>query len=329
MASLDKKNILFLSPSFFSYEVEIQDALKRKGAHVTWCDERPSNTFLTKVLIRLNKKAVKRKIINYYSGILNQLIKEKKEFDYIFIISPETLTLPILTNFKSSFPKAEVILYMWDSFKNKGALELLPEVDRTITFDPKDAEKYDLKFRPLFYIDKYKAKEAKILYDLLFIATAHSDRYIFVKNLMRKLPDKLRFKSYFFLSSQKLYWAKKIVEKNFKNVKLEDISFTSLSHDETAEMVHHTKVVLDINHPEQVGLTMRTLETLGAQKKLITTNKDIVRYDFYNPTNFLILDRNDPNLPISFFNTTFKPVDDDILKKYCVNGWIEEIFEVD
>ena len=36
-----------------------------------------------------------------------------------------------------------------------------------------------------------------------------------------------------------------------------------------------SEVILDINHPGQNGLTMRTFEALGAGKKLITTNTEI------------------------------------------------------
>ena len=41
-------------------------------------------------------------------------------------------------------------------------------------------------------------------------------------------------------------------------------------------------IILDIAHPHQKGLSFRPYEAMGLRKKLITTNKDITNYDFYN-----------------------------------------------
>ncbi|RNL56912.1 CgeB family protein [Pedobacter jejuensis] len=327
MDNLKGKSILLLSPKFFNYEIEIVNALKVAGASVVWIDERPSNTFFTKAIIRLNKNFLKRKIKNYYNSVLKQISDKQKHFDFIFIISPETLTPTILTSIKTQYLNAKVILYMWDSFKNKGALELLPLVDRAISFDKNDAQQYDLSFRALFYIDAYKKQSIAFRYDLLFTGTAHSDRYNFVKRLVAKIPE-LNVKLFFYLSSKKLFWAKKLSDKEFKSIKLSDISFIPLNHKTTADLVHRSKIILDINHPNQVGLTMRTLETLGAQKKLITTNSDIVNYDFYNENNFLLIDRENPVMPNTFINSEYVPTESELLIKYSIHGWVCDVFQL-
>lgn len=326
MKDLSDKNILMLSPKFFGYEKEIQRALKLLGAQVTWFDERPSNSFLTKVTIRLNKKIIRRKIERYYEDILRQLILKKSRFDYLLIISPEALSAELLNRFRSNFKEAKFIIYMWDSLANKEALELLPLADKVLTFDANDAIKYNLIFRPLFYTDSYKFSNRKYLYDLLFIGTAHSDRYDLVKRLLLQLPSDFGVKTYFFLSSRTLYWTKKIFDPDFRRIKYSDVSFTALSHSENSNLMHGAKIILDINHPKQSGLTMRTLETLGAQKKLITTNLNIVDYDFYDPNNIFVLDRKEPFIPIEFLINEFNPSSPFILSKYSINGWIEELF---
>ena len=63
------------------------------------------------------------------------------------------------------------------------------------------------------------------------------------------------------------------------------MSFKSLSSNEIVSYYDRSNIVLDISHPGQSGLTMRTFETIGAGKKLITTNADIKNYPFYNPEN--------------------------------------------
>lgn len=328
MKDLSGKQVLMLSPQFFNYEMEIRKSLERLGAEVTWFDERPSNSFTTKVLIRLNKKMIQRKVNHYYQNILNQLQQKQQSFDFILLISPETISARLLRNFKEAFKDAKVILYMWDSFANKGALELVPLADRVLTFDSNDARKYNLILRPLFYIDIYKKIEVEEKYDLLFIGTAHSDRYNFVKKLIPQLPGNFRTKLYFFLSSKKLYWSRKMLDRNFRSIRYADVSFVSLSHIENSRLVHESNVVLDINHPAQIGLTMRTLETMGAQKKLITTNGDVVNYDFYDPLNILVIERIDPVIPKAFLTSKFNPSNADLLDKYSIQGWIKELFEL-
>jgi hypothetical protein len=88
----------------------------------------------------------------------------------------------------------------------------------------------------------------------------------------------------------------------------------------------NSKVVLDINHPNQKGLTMRTFETIGAQRKLITTNEDIKRYSFYNPNNILVINRKNPELNESFFYSDYEPIEDSIYNKSSIKGWLECLF---
>ena len=106
------------------------------------------------------------------------------------------------------------------------------------------------------------------------------------------------------------------------------MAFNALSHDEIAALMKSSKAVLDINHPKQTGLTIRTLETLGANRKLITTNKEIVKYDLYDPVNILVIDRVNPFIDADFLKREMNQVPDAVLYKYSLEGWIKEIFEI-
>jgi len=325
MGSISGKSILFFSPRFFAYEKEIKIALEKLGANVIWADDRPSNSFITKLLIRLNKNLLKGITEKYYNQVLNSL--KENYFDYILFISPESLTRVSLKRIKDKFKSSKFIFYMWDSFENKQSIELLDLFDSILTFDSKDAENYNLKLRPLFYIETYKEKkENEIIYDLLFIGTAHSDRYKFIEKFIKPSFTGMNIKLYFFLSSKKLFWLKKFLNKDFRLVRYREVSFKSLSHKDNSNFMNESKVILDINHPKQVGLTMRTIETLGVQKKLITTNKNILNYDFYNKDNILVIDRNNPQIDMDFVKKPFNPSNDAILNKYSINGWIDDVF---
>ena len=94
---------------------------------------------------------------------------------------------------------------------------------------------------------------------------------------------------------------------------------------EVNDYITRSKVLLDINRLGQIGLTFRVFESLGLEKKLITTNADIKNYDFYNPNNILIIDEKDPIIPVSFFENEYEKIPDSILNQYTLKGWTNRV----
>ena len=66
---------------------------------------------------------------------------------------------------------------------------------------------------------------------------------------------------------------------------------------------------MEIQRTEQVGLSFRIFEALGHRKKLITTNKDIVNYDFYHPQNILVVDENTIEIPEEFVTSPYVEIE--------------------
>lgn len=332
MSNLEGKKVLLIAAQLFNYEKEIHQELENQGAMVTRYDQRPSNDFLTKIFIRLNMKLlIQKKIDQYYVNIIKEI--SKIEYDYIFLVSPEAIDTRILQDIKHTQKKSKVFIYMWDSIKNKKqALSLLPLADKFFTFDSTDISINDkIEFLPLFYINDYQkiVVEKKPLYDIVFIGTVHSDRYKIVKEIEAFAKEnKLSTYFYFYSPSRLLFWIKKLTDKNFWSISEQDISYKPLSKNDILGVIKNTKSVIDIEHPSQNGLTMRSIEMLGAKRKLITTNKNIENYDFYNTSNILIIDRNNININKSFMDISFKKIDDEIYRKYSLNKWIKIIFSV-
>lgn len=325
---LKNKRILYISPKFFSYENKIKQELEDLGAIVDFFDDRPANDFMTKVFIRLKLKSlIKKKIDEYYENIYSYILDKK--YDFVFVVSPETLSFKELTKIKELQTNAQFILYMWDSFENKNSFNTIKLFDKIFSFDSRDVQKYTLQFLPLFYSKEYKKKEhlSNYKYDLSFIATAHSDRYKISKQIKNLIAEnKLSVYYYFYLPSIIIYFARKLFISKYTYGKLSEFSFSSLSQDKIIDVFDNSKVILDINHPLQFGLTMRTIECIGAEKKLITTNKNIKDYDFYNPNNILIIDRENINIDMSFFENEYESLSMEIYENYSLNSWLKNIF---
>ena len=70
---------------------------------------------------------------------------------------------------------------------------------------------------------------------------------------------------------------------------------------------------------------MRTFESLGAGRKLITTNPEIRKYPFYNQDNICVIDRKNIVLNTNFFKTEFIPLEKGLLESMSLKGMLEEI----
>ena len=136
----------------------------------------------------------------------------------------------------------------------------------------------------------------------------------------------LRFYSFCFLRGKFMALYYMLTNSGFRKLGKSEISFKSKPGSELAEIVVRSNIILDVNDIKQQGLTIRTLETLLSKKKMITTNSDIKRYDFYNSANICIVDRNNIDIPDTFLQSKYHEVPEEILVKYTAKGWVDDVF---
>jgi hypothetical protein len=323
------KSILLTCPETFGYGIAVKEKLIQMGAYVSLFDERPGNGLLAKGLIRINKDLIKTEISKHYDQIAKEI--EGKEFDIILMLNPEALPISFIQMCKSRWGSALYVTFLWDSVTNRPrSIEYAPFCDRTFIFDRDDAKSNNFNFKSLFYLDVYSSVRQNpqpIDYDLCFIATLHSDRYAIAKEVKNWCDRQgLRSFFYFFMQNRVLYYFNKVQGKGV-TAPLSEVSFTTMSTAEIVQIVASSKVVLDIQHPKQNGLTMRTIESIGSGKKLITTNSKIKDYDFYNPENITVIDRSNPTevLDLNFFLNDPFAVPEEILESYSIGGWLTDI----
>lgn len=329
MKDIKGKKILFLAVRFFQYEKAIAQRLSELGAEVDFYDERPSNSNFAKSVIRFNKKLYQSVINRYYQSIIQEI--QDKKYDYFLLIKGEAVPAYFLEKVRALNPEIEMIYYNFDPLKEYPVLiSNLKYFDKKFTFERNDSIRYGLSFRPLFYLDEYKSLMPNVHhsdYDIVFIGSAHTDRYIVgeqVKSIAEKL--KLKYFFYYYAMGKIAFRIRKIVDKELKQFDNRKLSFTKLSHHQIIDYYKRTKSVLDINKPFQEGLTIRTFEVLASGRKLITTNSDIKNYPFYNPNNVLILDRAHIELNQSFFKSEFEKIDDEVLYMMSLDSFIECLF---
>lgn len=306
--------------------------MQELGAEVDFFDERSVTSASERALLKINPYIFERKSRKYYEDILE---KEQKRYDYVFIIKADMIPGKSLQKIRTKYADAKLCLYLYDSIKNiPGILKKLPYFDVKYSFDLNDCSLYpELKLRPLFYADEFrreKGEEESYQYDISFCGTIHSDRY----KIIRKIEDickKKAYKMYWFgyLQSKFMYYYYKVTKPEFRNTSISTFTYTKLNSSNIANIVNNSKVVLDIQHPRQTGLTMRTIEMVGMKKKIITTNKEIKKYDFYKPENICVIDRDNITIPDEFLNIPYQTLDKETYEKYSLDQWVLDVLEIE
>ena len=325
------KSILYIGSPMVNYHKHIKDEFEKQGYQVDFFSDRPSENPFIKGLIKIRKSSVNTVIERYFNNIIDEI--QNKKYDLVFIMNGKVYTPDMLKRLKNNQKEARFVLYLWDSLAlYPHVKELLPHFDSVFSFDSDDCDKNSLlKFLPLFYCKPYeeinKTKIGIVEYDIVSICTTHPNRYRIIHELFPKLEaNGVKIFSYMYLHRLQYLYNKFFVNE-FKRAKNNEFKFKPLSEEENVNMIRKSNAVFDIQHSKQSGLTMRTIETLGAGKKLITTNEKIKNYDFYNENNIYILDEHNQNGIKVFLCNQYEPLPDEIYKKYSLSSWIQNIIK--
>ena len=324
------KKILFIGPRFFGYEQEIARRLRELGATVEYFDDRPSTSASMKAAIRLMPKLVAPAVRRYFEAILQRVADD---FDFVLIIKLECMPRDVLARFRDKMKRARFIYYSWDSVRNNPNFESAAALfDTRFTFDSEDARRDSrLKLRPLFFLNEYRDIETPAPdYDLAFVGTVHSDRYALIRQVKSQVEGfGARVFFYLFVPHSLIYTVKRLFVPAFWGASRSDFAFAPLKKAEVMNIIARSRAILDIQHPGQTGLTMRTIEMLGARKKLVTTNAQVRNYDFYRPENILVIDRAAPVVDGTFLSAPFVDLPSEIYERYSLDGWLKEVFTQD
>lgn len=325
--------LLLIMPKFFDYPEIIVNELNEMGYEVDFFDDRPSTNAWIKAAIRINKNLIGTYIKKYFESVMKTV--RNKKYDVVFLISGQSLSFSesMINEIKQCQKEAKFVLYQWDSQTNFPYIKQVQKYfDKCYSFDRRDIEETpSLKFLPLFYSRKYeeigKRNNTNFKYDFCFVGTAHPKKYKFIKMMSEQLksvyPNQF---IYFFFPSPLVYFYRKIMNNELRRAKYNEFHYIPLKGQEMNDVYETSRCVLDSAQDGQLGLTIRVLEALGAKKKLITTNEDVINYDFYKPENIYVYEGK-IDLENVFFTHEYKEVSEEVYEKYSLRSWLKEILE--
>ena len=319
--------ICVISFDFWGYDAHIVETLKEKGIEANHIKigavsyenfgERLTN-FFSKVFLGKNLKYQKRQ-----KFVIEQLDKLGHQ-DQILVLNADTFDHSTLEYMKKSTNR--FITFLYDNLDRFPVQDKLHFFDKIYSFDDKDIEKHGFErltnYNYLPFLSQEKQNPSE---DALYITSYDKKRIKQLEILSRKFEE-LRLKFDLYVIGKKS-WKNQLMKPFSKN----KIVFTRkrINHENLPEFYKRTKVILDLMRENQYGLSFRVFEAMALEKKIITDNEKIKNYDFYNPNNILVLNKDFSNITKEFFETPYQPLPEEIYKKYTLEKWVERVFNLE
>lgn len=319
---------LLIAPNFYGFDTEIAAEIRDIVGSCVLVDEKPAYfSSAIQAVVQKFPVALYRRVFERYVA---RVVNIKGDFDIVFLIRGEHWTENDLILLRSRFSNARFIMYQWDASHNLPLLkEQLKYFDVAYTFSPCDAEKFGIRFLPLFYKNRWNVDAAmprEAQFKAAFVGTDHSDRLEVIERFLA-LNGLTRSNVFIHLfRTRKSYYYNKYI-KRARGVASDSYCFEGrpLQEAEAIAIFEKSQAILDVNPGSQIGLSARTFEALALNKKLITTNISIENYDFYDRSNIFILDRRSPIVPPDFFDRPYNAVSNEIKGRYSSSSWVKGI----
>jgi hypothetical protein len=212
-----------------------------------------------------------------------------------------------------------IILWYWNPVNQTISPDIIPNGIEKWSYSMTDCNTYGLNYNTQFYL-KSLAKDGKeydilkdgkeLKYDILYVG-ADKGRRAWLKEFERSCMQKGLF-AHFIISSS-----------NNQKSKANKDHDKGLSYNEIVKLIIDSRAILDYYADNTAGISLRPLEALFFDKKLITNSVSAQSLDFFSKENVFILGKDcDENL-VDFINSPLKPIDEAIIQKYDFQNWLK------
>ena len=205
-------------------------------------------------------------------------------------------------------PLCTIHVFFFNTIKNDiySVVQNDKNVDYIWTFDRADAKKYGFRFNTPMYTYNLYTEYIKNVPSVVFVGAAKSreEEIMQIQQEINKAGIKTNFR---------------IVRDKSDYIK----------YDEYLSLIRDSNCILDVTNEGQTGLTLRFMEALFLSKKLITNNKDVLSYPFYNQHNIFILGYDPLEKLGEFLTQEYHPIKKEIILYYDFDNWVKRFIEVE
>lgn len=296
---MDRSKILFLS-AFSPEEVEFNNYRKQYG--ISACEIINKKNIFTKIILFLGYYLFSPLMYFVYGKWKNNI--DNYEMFIINSRRPSKYALKMIAK-----KNKKIVVVYWNKItKEELNIDFCKKYTNAIySFDLKDAQKFNLLFCDTYTFssiyDNSDSIDDNIAY---YFGKYKTGRDEILKNLENQIKDYVNvdFNLVYDKKPNGLYASDRISYKAYLN------------------KVKTSKIIVEIVSNNQSGLTLRSLEALYFEKKLITNNDDIVNYKIYNKNNIFIIGK---DKDLSDFIKCKNDNLDFVKEYYDFNNWLNRI----
>lgn len=239
--------------------------------------------------------------------------KELKQFDTI-ILFDRNYSWNVIKYIHKKNPKCRIIIWYWNSLiKTKRIPKKYREYCEEWSFDKKDCQKYDLKYNVQFtFKELFTNSNKKSDIDVYFLGIDKGRSAVLEQ--LKVLLETIKKKSLFIVIKDKTSDTNKKIEYS-----------KPISYELNLEYLSRAKCVAEIIQENQTGLSVRCLEAMFLQKKIITNNKELLNYSFYNANNIFMLNKEELNKEEiqTFLESPNHHYSDSDILQYDFENWLK------
>lgn len=348
--------ILFVAPAYFNLQKPIEQELVRQGHSVTYINDvvikkrtyATKNNYICELINLIKRIYYKVYDILFPNSIWREEImngKLNQSFDFLFVINGYTFQPTFIRHLRKYNSNISTCFYAWDTQRYYNYFRLLKYFDKKYTFDYIDASTSNIKFLPFYWCNKWK-KNSNIKYVLSIVGSNHDGRY----TIVRKIADTLDTKglAYYFRvveardpnnKADQIVWDnlyRSYKEKGnrfgmdeidiiYRRKKDSIITYDLIPQDEVYDIISQSQCLLDTDRESQTGTTPRIIWALAQKKKIISTNKNLIKMPFYNKDIISIIDRRNPVIDFDFINREIPDSFFPSVEYLRIDNWVKEI----
>lgn len=267
---------------------------------------KPMNKFM-RLIRRLMMK------ITFISNFIwfKKISKFINNYDLVIVFTSELL-LKVPQYIRKYNKECKIIMWYWNPVDLKtNPNKINREIAEIWSFDKKDCENYMLNYSNQFYYSGLNSSESNIKYDIFFIGKDKGRASEIIK-----LAEK--WKELDLILNINIIYSNNHINREYNS--------NYMDYTKIIDNIKLSKAILDLNQENQVGLTLRPLEALFFERKLITNNQAIIDYDFYNLNNIYVLGKDDRDIS-DFLNLDYQPIEHSIIEKYDFVNWVNRFYD--
>ena len=213
--------------------------------------------------------------------------------------------------------RENVCLYFMNTIDERNEYMLsLFDKKNIYTFDKGDAEKYEIHFLHTPFSTKFPGYGEKVpaKYDVLFLGRekGRGGEIHSIYDLCKENELKSKFL---------------VLGSDDSEMKIDSF----LPYKEYLQLVQESKAIAEIVKKGQEGCSLRYMEALFYQKKLITNNAFVVSDQYYNPDNVFLFGKDDPKTLPDFLTKEYSHSENEteMFRTLNLEQWLQNIWEND